>query len=81
MIASVGLERRDYVTLAAAVKDLDADVRVDAWSPNARKMAKTFPAELPPNMTYCAGTPGELVQLYRDADIVVISTFPTSTRV
>ncbi|WP_156434623.1 glycosyltransferase [Bradyrhizobium lablabi] len=76
LIASVGLERRDYVTLAAAVKDLDADVRVDAWSPNARKMAKTFPSVLPPNMEYCTGTPAELVQLYRNADVVVVSTFP-----
>jgi glycosyltransferase involved in cell wall biosynthesis len=76
VIASVGLERRDYVTLAAAVKDLDADVRVDAWSPNARKMAQTFPAELPVNMTYRTSTSTELVQLYRDADLVVVSMFP-----
>jgi glycosyltransferase involved in cell wall biosynthesis len=76
MIASVGLEKRDYVTLAAAVKDLDVDVIVDAWSPNARKMAQTFPAELPTNMTYRKSTSAELVQLYRDADLVVVSMFP-----
>jgi glycosyltransferase involved in cell wall biosynthesis len=76
VIASVGLERRDYVTLATAVKDLDVDVRVDAWSPNARKMAQTFPSELPANMSYRTSTSTELVQLYRDADIVVVSMFP-----
>jgi glycosyltransferase involved in cell wall biosynthesis len=76
MIASVGLEKRDYVTLAAAVKDLDADVVVDAFSPNARKMAETFPAELPVNMTYQTSTSTGLVQLYRDADLVVVPMFP-----
>jgi glycosyltransferase involved in cell wall biosynthesis len=76
MIASVGLERRDYATLAAAVKDLDVDVVVDAWSPNARKMARTFPAERPVNMTYRKSSSTELVQLYRDANLVVVSMFP-----
>jgi glycosyltransferase involved in cell wall biosynthesis len=76
LIASVGLERRDYVTLAAAVKDLDVDLVVDAFSPNARKMTQTFPAELPVNMTYCRSSSTELVQLYRDADLVVVSMFP-----
>jgi glycosyltransferase involved in cell wall biosynthesis len=76
LIASVGLERRDYVTLAAAVKDLDVDVVVDAFSPNARKMAETFPSQLPANMSYRTSTSIELVQLYRDADLVVVSMFP-----
>jgi glycosyltransferase involved in cell wall biosynthesis len=76
LIASVGLERRDYVTLAAAVRDLNVDLVVDAWSPNARKMAQTFPAELPANMTYRRSSTAELVQLYRDADLVAVSMFP-----
>jgi glycosyltransferase involved in cell wall biosynthesis len=76
MVASVGLERRDYVTLAAATRDLDLDVCVDAWSPNARKMARTFPAETPANLTFRSSKPAELVQLYRDADVVVVSMFP-----
>jgi glycosyltransferase involved in cell wall biosynthesis len=76
MIASVGLERRDYVTLAAATRDLDVDVRVDAFSPNARKMAHAFPAEIPSNMTFNTNSSPELVQLYRDADVVVVSMFP-----
>jgi glycosyltransferase involved in cell wall biosynthesis len=78
LIASVGLERRDYVTLAAAVKDLDVDLVVDAWSPNARKMAETFPADIPANMRYRKSSATELVQLYRDADIVVVSMLPNN---
>jgi glycosyltransferase involved in cell wall biosynthesis len=76
IIASIGLERRDYVTLAAAAKELDVDVRVDAWSPNARRMARAFPAEIPSNMTFHTNTSTELVQLYRDADVVLVSMFP-----
>jgi glycosyltransferase involved in cell wall biosynthesis len=76
VVVSVGLERRDYVTLAAATKDLDVDVRVDAFSPNARRTAQAFPAEIPPNMIFQTNTTTELVQLYRDADVVVVSMFP-----
>ncbi len=75
-IVSVGLEQRDYVTVAAAARDLDVDVWVDAWSPNARKSSRAFPAELPANMSYRRSTSVELVQLYRDADAVVVSMFP-----
>jgi len=76
VIASVGLERRDYVTLAAAAADLDVDVWVDAWSPNARRMARAFPTVIPPNMTFRTNTSAGLVQLYRDADLVAVSMFP-----
>ncbi len=76
LIVSVGLERRDYVTLAAATKDLDVDVVVDAFSPNARKMPQAFPDQLPGNMSFRTSKPTELVQLYRDADAVVVSMFP-----
>ena len=77
-VASVGLEKRDYITLAEATKDMDVDVWVDAWSPNARKMARAFPAETPANMTYRTSKSTELVQLYRDADVVVVSMFPNN---
>jgi glycosyltransferase involved in cell wall biosynthesis len=76
VVAAVGLERRDYVTLAEATKELDVDVWVDAWSATARKMAKTFPTETPANLTYRTSTSTELVQLYRDADVVVVSMYP-----
>lgn len=75
-IASVGLEQRDYTTLAAAAGDLDVDVWVDAWSPNARKSARALPARPPANMGFRTSRPTELVQLYRDADVVVVSMFP-----
>ena len=75
VIASVGLEKRDYVTLAAATKDLDVDVCVDAWSLSARRAAKAFPAQTPANMTYRSSKSTDLVQLYRDADVVVVSMF------
>jgi glycosyltransferase involved in cell wall biosynthesis len=76
LVVSVGLEKRDYVTLAEATKDMDIDVRVDAWSPDARRMAKSFPAQTPANMTYVTNTHTELVQLYRDADVFVLPMFP-----
>jgi glycosyltransferase involved in cell wall biosynthesis len=76
VVASVGLERRDYVTLAAATRDLDIEVRVAAWSAFARKQSKTFPAEIPANMIIRSYQPKELVQLYRDANVVVVSMLP-----
>jgi glycosyltransferase involved in cell wall biosynthesis len=76
VIAAVGLERRDYRTLAAATRDLNADVRVAGWSAYARKLAKTLPPEVPANMALRSYKPTELVQLYRDADVVVVSMFP-----
>jgi glycosyltransferase involved in cell wall biosynthesis len=76
VVASVGLERRDYATLATAGKDLNVDICVDAWSPNARKMAETFPTEVPANMTFRTSSTAELIQLYRDADLIVVPLFP-----
>ncbi len=76
VVAAVGLERRDYVTLAEATKDLDVDVWVDAWSPAARRKTSSFPAEPPANLSYRKSTPTELVQLYRDADVVVVPMLP-----
>ncbi len=78
MIAAAGMEKRDYRTLAAATQDLDVDVKVGAWSPIATSLAKTFPPELPANMTRSRYQPTELVQLYRDADIVAASLFPAN---
>ena len=78
LVVSVGLEKRDYVTLAEATKDLDVDVCVDAWSAHARRNSKTFPAQLPANMSLRTSKPTELVQLYRDADVVVVSLLPNN---
>ena len=42
----------------------------------ARKQSKTFPAEIPANMIIRSYQPKELVQLYRDANVVVVSMLP-----
>jgi len=76
LVASVGLEQRDYRTLASATHDLDVDVKVGAWSRYAGLMARSFPDPLPANMTRRSYKFPELVQLYRDADIVATPLFP-----
>lgn len=75
LIASGGLEKRDYCTLAKATHDLDIDVKICAVSPNAASSKRAFPEILPGNMSRHAYDWGELLQLYRDCDIAVISLF------
>jgi glycosyltransferase involved in cell wall biosynthesis len=76
VIAGVGLEKRDYRTLAQASHDLDVDVRISGFSRYAALLAKSLPEPLPANMTQRFYTWPELVQLYRDADVVVAPVFP-----
>ncbi|MEL6164386.1 MAG: glycosyltransferase [Cyanobacteria bacterium J06628_3] len=72
LIASGGLEKRDYKTLADATKDLNLDVKICAFSPNRTASKRSFPAIMPENM-YCGFYEWEdLVQLYCDADLVVL---------
>lgn len=73
LIGSGGLEARDYVTLAKATADMDADVRICAVSPNAKRLGDTFPKILPKNMKVDFYDWQDLRQLYRDSDVVVIS--------
>ncbi len=73
LVVSVGLEQRDYKTLAAATADLPIDVRISGFSQDAAAMALTFPQTLPANMTRRFYSWPDLVQLYRDADVVVVS--------
>lgn len=75
IIASVGLEKRDYRTLAAATHDMDVDVRISAFSADVRPLTKSLPAVMPANMTRRYYEWTELVQLYRDADLVVVPLF------
>jgi hypothetical protein len=75
MIASGGMEKRDYRTLAAATEDLNVDVKICAFSRNAIARKKTFPEIIPPNMSHGFYDWCELVQLYRDSDLVVITMF------
>ncbi|BAZ23818.1 putative glycosyl transferase [Kalymmatonema gypsitolerans NIES-4073] len=73
VIVSVGLEKRDYQTLAKATADLDVDVKISGFSQDASVLARTFPKQMPNNMSRRFYEWPDLVQLYRDADVVVIS--------
>jgi glycosyltransferase involved in cell wall biosynthesis len=74
LIVSAGLEHRDYQTLAEAVSGLEVDVKICAVSPNAsRRMRVRFPQTMPSNMTAHPYDWPEFLQLYRDADIIVLS--------
>lgn len=73
-IVSVGLEQRDYRVLAEATADLEVDVRISAFSRDAKAIGRVFPKVMPANMTHQFYAWRELVQLYRDADLVVVST-------
>ncbi|MBW4473859.1 MAG: glycosyltransferase family 4 protein [Stenomitos rutilans HA7619-LM2] len=75
IIASAGLELRDYKILAAATADLNVDVKISGFSRDAVPLAKSFPKTLPANMSRRYYEWAELVQLYRDADLVVVSLF------
>ncbi len=78
IIASVGLEQRDYRTLAAATTDLDLDVRISGFSHDTRDLKKYFPDPMPANMSRRFYEWTDLVQLYRDADIIVLSLLPNN---
>lgn len=73
VILSVGLEQRDYRTLAAATANLDVDVKISGFSKDSQVLSKTFPEQLPANMSCRFYEWTELLQLYRDADVVVVS--------
>lgn len=75
MIASVGLEKRDYRILAATTAQRDLDVKISGFSRDVRPLKKSFPEVMPANMTRGFYAWPDLVRLYRDADIVVISLF------
>ena len=76
LLVSVGLEQRDYQTLAAATADMDVDVRISGFSEDAAVLRRTFPTVMPANMTRKFYEWLDLVQLYRDADLVVVSVHP-----
>lgn len=78
LIVSAGLEQRDYRTLAEAIDGLDVDVRITGFSADAKMQAKAMPDVMPENMRQDFYPWPDLVQLYRDADVVVVTTFPTT---
>lgn len=72
LIVSVGLEQRDYVTLAEATRDMDVDVRISGASKDARTLPGTFPEVMPANMSRQFYSWPDLRDLYRAADLVVV---------
>ncbi|KAB8334358.1 glycosyltransferase family 4 protein [Scytonema tolypothrichoides VB-61278] len=78
MIASVGLEQRDYKTLAQATANLDVDVKISGFSSDALSLKRAFPETLPRNMSRRFYEWPELVQLYQNADIIVVSVFESN---
>jgi len=76
LVMSIGLERRDYASLATATADLDLDVRISGFSADTRLIEQAFPPQLPANMDRAFYSWPDLQQLYRSADIVVVSLFP-----
>ena len=74
-IVSVGLEQRDYRTLAAATADLDVDTRISGFSQDASALSKAFPEQMPANMSRQFYAWPDLLKLYRSADVVVISLY------
>ncbi|MBC7805362.1 MAG: glycosyltransferase family 4 protein [Akkermansiaceae bacterium] len=73
-LLAVGRERRDYETLASAVRQLpDLGAVVVASSPWSRATTAIIPGEIPPNMTLRKNlSPVELRGLYADASLVVV---------
>ena len=73
VLVSVGLVKRDYRLLAKASYNLNLDVKISGFSNDANALKKTFPDVLPDNMSRKFYEWPDLLQLYRDADIVVIA--------
>lgn len=74
LIASAGREQRDYKTLAMATQDLELDIEVCALSPNASKGTHVaFPDPIPSNMSFHPYDWPDFRQMYRNADLVVVS--------
>lgn len=76
LIVSVGLEQRDYTTLAEATKAMNVDVRISGASTDARVLQGTFPDVRPANMSQQFYEWPDLRDLYRSADLVVVPVRP-----
>ena len=71
-VVSVGLEKRDYRLLAAATADLDVDVKISGFSQDAKALSRAFPDTMPENMSRKFYEWPDLLQLYRDADVIAV---------
>jgi glycosyltransferase involved in cell wall biosynthesis len=73
LIASCGVERRDYRTMATALADSDIEAMVCFASPNQTSKTKfTLPEVTPDNFTFELLEFIELRTLYQKADVVVL---------
>ena len=76
LVVSAGLERRDYPTMMAAVRDLDVEVVVAAASPWSRRDDSTEGADVPANVTVRRLDLFELRATYAAARFVVMPLEP-----
>lgn len=76
LILSAGKEHRDYLTLCRAVEGLDADVIINAFSPDAAPRNSRFPDTVPENVQFVDVTLRELRDLYQAATVTVVLTTP-----
>ncbi len=73
LVASAGLEQRDYRTLAAALEGTGAEAKVCAVSPNfSDRTPVTMPDPVPDTMSFGHLEFDELRDLYQQADVTVI---------
>lgn len=72
MICAVGLERRDYPTLIAAVRGLPVQLVIAAASPWSKQTDSSDRVELPSNVMVRKFTQFELRQLYADSAFLVM---------
>lgn len=72
MIATAGLEFRDYATLMEAVKDVDVDVVIAAASPWSKRPDRTANTTIPANVHVQRFSQFELRQVYADSQFVVM---------
>lgn len=75
LIVSGGLEKRDYLTLARAIKSLNVDVKISATSLTKTVNYQTLLKVIPKNMSFAYYDWKSLVKLYTDADIVAIALY------
>jgi glycosyltransferase involved in cell wall biosynthesis len=59
--------------LAEVTSDLPVDVKISGFSADVKALSKTFPVKMPANMECKFYSWPDSHQLYRDADIVVVS--------
>ncbi len=73
LIASCGVERRDYRTMGIALADLDIEAVVCFASPNkTAKTRFTMPDPIPENFTFEPLEFADLRNLYQEADLLVL---------